>query len=88
MTSVRINDSLWACAEAGTNGVVLFDDTSSGSDWFDFPSDSFRGRTAELYGLALSPDEQWLASAGWSHEITVWDAGDHALVRSLSGHTK
>ena len=88
MRSVKINESLWAYAEAGTSGVGLFDCSSSGSDSFDFPLFSWNGRTNKIFGLTLSPNEQWLASAGGSGHITVWDARDYSFVRSLSGHTQ
>ena len=37
--------------------------------------------------LAFSPDGQILASAGYDHNVTLWDVGSGRPVRSLSGHT-
>jgi hypothetical protein len=39
-----------------------------------------------LYALAFSPDDRYLASAGWGSTIHVWDMSTRRLVQRLDGH--
>ena len=46
----------------------------------------FGGHADVLYDAVFSPDEQWVATAGYDRQIRIWNAGDGQLVRTLTAH--
>jgi WD40 repeat protein len=47
----------------------------------------FTGRPAEATGVAVSPDERWLASGAMDGTVTVWDLRTGREVHTFEGHT-
>ncbi len=52
----------------------------------DRPARIFQAHTAAIAGLALSPDGNWLASAGWDGGVRLQDLRDGGGSRMLEGH--
>ena len=56
----------------------------------DVPSGQTRttvqGHRDTLYAVAISPDGQTLATAGYDRRIELWNAADGSPVRTLTGH--
>ena len=48
---------------------------------------TLRGDTAEVFGVAYSPDGKRLASASWDKTVRVWDPHTGQEFRTLRGHT-
>jgi WD40 repeat protein len=46
-----------------------------------------RGHTADVWGVAFSPDGRWLASGDQKGTIKLWNAASGKEVRTLRGHT-
>ncbi len=46
----------------------------------------WEGHTDILYAAVMSPDQRWLATAGYDRTILVWDLAEGKVVRSLAGH--
>ncbi|HEY9636569.1 MAG TPA: TIR domain-containing protein, partial [Coleofasciculaceae cyanobacterium] len=44
------------------------------------------GHSDVVYGLALSPDSQMIASASWDKSVKLWNT-DGTLLKTLKGHT-
>ncbi|MBX2863151.1 MAG: AAA-like domain-containing protein [Leptolyngbyaceae cyanobacterium MAG.088] len=49
-------------------------------------ANQLRGHGAPVYGVAFSPDGQYLASASWDNTLKFWHASGQ-LITTLSGHT-
>ena len=47
------------------------------------PPRLLRGHSWAVFGLAWSPDGQWLASSGWDNAVRVWDMTTDACVQIL-----
>jgi WD40 repeat protein len=58
-------------ASAGTDGTVHLWDVSDLKN----PSETkvLKAHTAQAFGVAISPDDRWLVSAGWDEQIKMWD---------------
>ena len=52
----------------------------------DSPVRVFQAHSAPVAGLALSPDGNWLASAGWDGAVKLQDLRDGGGSRSFEGH--
>jgi Flp pilus assembly protein TadD len=48
---------------------------------------TLKGHTSVVYGVAFSPDGQWLASASADQTVKVWDARTGQEILTLKGHT-
>jgi len=48
---------------------------------------TFKGHTAAVWGVALSPDARRVATASEDRTVKIWDAATGSVVRTLSGHT-
>jgi Flp pilus assembly protein TadD len=48
---------------------------------------TLKGHTAEVFGVAFSPDGRRLASASWDGTVRVWDAVGGQELLTLKGHT-
>lgn len=46
----------------------------------------FEGHLDSLYAVAISPDDQVLASGGYDQQIILWDIGTGKPIRTLKGH--
>jgi WD40 repeat protein len=68
-------------ATAGTNHTVVV--------WEIFPEPQgrrrfeLRGHQGPVYGLAFSPDGEWLASAGWDQAVVVWNLRNGIKIRDF-----
>jgi WD40 repeat protein len=47
---------------------------------------SLEGHTRPVLAVTFSPDGKSLASAGWDHEVCIWNADAGQLVKTLLGH--
>jgi serine/threonine protein kinase len=45
-----------------------------------------RGHTAQVEGVAFSPDGHWALSAGHDHTLRLWEIPTGRLLRALKGH--
>jgi hypothetical protein len=48
--------------------------------------ETLAGHSGPVLALAVSPDDQWLCSAGVDQTIRVWDVSDWKLRRTLNNH--
>jgi WD40 repeat protein len=53
----------------------------------DHVQDAVRGHTREVYGLAFSPDGQWLGSASADTTIRLWNVESGEPVSVIPGHS-
>jgi WD40 repeat protein/serine/threonine protein kinase len=44
------------------------------------------GHTDGIWGIAVSPNGQWIATASHDHTVKIWDAATLQLLRTLEGH--
>jgi WD40 repeat protein len=51
------------------------------------PIHSFEGHTGTIHAVAVSPDEQWLASGGEDSVIRLWNFSTGEPVKEFPGHT-
>lgn len=70
-----------AGGEAGIIGEVRSWKTADGS-----ALQSYAGHTDACYALALSPDDQILATGGYDQKIRLWDAAKGTEIKFLTGH--
>jgi WD40 repeat protein len=58
-------------ASSGIDGTVHLWDTSDLKN----PTEKqvLKGHTGFAFGVAISPDDRWLVSAGWDDQIKMWD---------------
>ncbi|MCA9107921.1 MAG: hypothetical protein KDA83_21095, partial [Planctomycetales bacterium] len=47
---------------------------------------SFEGHRDAMLAAALSPDQMWLATAGYDRSILIWNVAEDSLVGTLAGH--
>src|SRR6516165_1587648 len=46
-----------------------------------------KGHTEKVHGLAFSPDDKLLATAGFDNNVKIWEFGSTKEPRTLTGHT-
>lgn len=51
------------------------------------PDRVFKGHTAPVVGVAVSPDGKFIASASWDHSVRLWPL-DGGVARVLEGHSQ
>jgi WD40 repeat protein len=51
------------------------------------PERTLRGHAAEVWGVAFSPDGQWVASGSEDNTVKLWNANTAELIRSFRGHS-
>ena len=47
---------------------------------------TIEGHSDAIYGVAWSPDGQWLATSGYDKSVRLWSVATGELVRTFSGH--
>ena len=47
---------------------------------------AYGGHADVLYDAVISPDEQWIATAGYDSAIRIWNKSDGQLARTLTAH--
>jgi WD40 repeat protein len=52
----------------------------------ELPHRTFTGHRDLIYAAVMSPDEKWLATAGYDRLIKVWKVADQSLHGELPGH--
>lgn len=80
--------------EAAVTTVAFLDEDTilSGSDdftlraWQDGQNKVLGEHQAKILGIAVSPDQQLIATASWDATIGVWPASDPSNVRFFEGH--
>jgi hypothetical protein len=77
-------DGRWLAIAAGE--PALFGEARLVAVEGDPPPRTFRGHRDSLYAARLSPDGRWLATAGYDHQILLWDVALGQVVRTLEGH--
>jgi WD40 repeat protein len=53
----------------------------------DLMSTTFQGHTAQVNGVAFSPDGTVCASISYDKTLKIWDANTSKELKSLAGHT-
>jgi WD40 repeat protein/tRNA A-37 threonylcarbamoyl transferase component Bud32 len=73
----------------GANTVNIWDVTNIGEHQESTPqiTQTLRGHTAQVWGVAFSPDGKWIASGGEDTTVKLWDATTGELLKTLRGHS-
>ncbi len=79
----------------GNDKVIRVWDLTTGRTVRTIRGDALSGRPGQLFALALSPNERWLAAGGFTHpqcpgrcgEIRIYDFQSGQLVKRLPGHS-
>lgn len=61
-------------------------DKSFSADIADLPHQSYSGHRDAVYAAVLSPDQKWLATAGYDRSIKIWNMADERFHAELAGH--
>ena len=70
-----------AAGDAGVNGIAYQWKVADGA-----LVRKYEGHTDALYGLALSPDGQMLATGGYDQKVRLWNTASGAETAVLAGH--
>lgn len=74
-------------AYVGKNQARLFREDEAGADQVEGALAAMPGNTAELSGLAFTPDEQYLVSLSDAPTLKVWLLKDQSCDRTIdTGH--
>ncbi len=65
---------------------LTVDKISKSHDYKELDPRSFSGHRDLLYAAVVSPDGQWLATAGYDRTIQIWRMGDSQLHQTIRGH--
>lgn len=85
VNSVRFSpDGKWLITSSGTTGLfgqAAIWDVATGKKLHEFI-----GHKDVLYAAQISPDQKWLATGSYDHNIILWDIKSGKKIRTLSGH--
>lgn len=85
VNSVRFsNDGKWLTTSSGTTGLfgqAAIWDVATGKKLHEFV-----GHKDVLYAAQVSPNQKWLATGSYDHNIILWDIATGKKLRTLSGH--
>jgi WD40 repeat protein len=73
----------------GEDTVNIWDVTNIGEHEESPPqvTQTLRGHTAQVWGVAFSSDGKWIASGGEDTTVKLWDATTGDLIKTLRGHS-
>ncbi|MBI5306753.1 MAG: WD40 repeat domain-containing protein [Planctomycetes bacterium] len=99
LTSLKISAEVWSVAFSPNSRMLASGDRACTITLFDVPTATaksgqleakelkiLQGHSADIFGLAFSPDNKLLASGSHDNTVKIWDIESGECLHTLTGH--